>query len=257
MAENIKKYGLDYRDEFNMTPLLAAIKSGAYKVTDFLLEQGAQLDVTDNLGLSPFLMALQQAHTNDKFLKSRLPGLYSKLQPDSVKVKVDNHLVKISARSAEFFLLHNFIVTYTMIVMNKKDLEDRGFSMDNVEDICKKFPDTILPAYRKKRQYLNSILSKNEIERDDPYNKKLFLRIYRGVYVLNPELEILVAEDQWMNVYDMMYTEKMTVERNATIKSENLERLRRKWKEEQEKRRAQEEAEHKRRMEEWQRRWRW
>ncbi|NUQ25053.1 MAG: DEAD/DEAH box helicase [Saprospiraceae bacterium] len=257
VTENIKKYGLDYRDEFNMTPLLAAIKTGAGKVTDFLLEQGAKLEVTDNLGISPFVMALQQAHTNDKFLKNRLSSLYPKLKPDSVKVKVDNHLVKISARSAEFFLLHNFIVTHNLILMKKKELEDHGFTMDNVMEICEKFPDVILPEYRKKRQYLNSILSKNEIDRDDPYNKKLFLRINRGVYVLNPDLEILIAEDQWMNVYDMMFTEKMTRERNAAIINENLARLRRQWSEQLEKARAREEAERKRRIEEWQGRWQW
>ena len=107
------------------------------------------------------------------------------------------------------------------------------------------------------KQYLNSILSKNGIDRDDPYNKKLFLRVARGVYVLNPDLEILVAEDQWMNVYDMMFTEKMTRERNEAIKKEALLRFHEQWEKQREKARAREEAERKRRMEEWQRRWRW
>ncbi len=257
VTENIKKYGLDYRDEFNMTPLLAALKTGANKVTDFLLEQGAKLDVTDNLGINPFLMALQQAHANDPFLKSRLPALYAKLQPDSVKMKIDNHLVKISARSTEFFLLHNFIAAQTQLIMKKRDLEDRGLTMENVTDICTKFPDTILPEFRKKRQYLNSILSKNEIDRDDPYNKKLFLRVARGIYVLNPDLEILVAEDQWMNVYDMMFTEKMTRERNEAIKQEALLRFHQQWEEKREKARTKEEADRKRRMDEWNKRWQW
>ncbi|MEQ1746789.1 MAG: UvrD-helicase domain-containing protein [Saprospiraceae bacterium] len=257
VTENIKKYGLDYRDEFNMTPLLAALKTGANKVTDYLLEQGAKLDVTDNLGINPFLMALQQAYANDKFLQNRLPALYPKLQPDSVKVKIDNHLVKISARSAEFFLLHNFIAAQTMLLMKKKDLEDKGLTMDNVTAICEKFPDTVLPEFRKRRQYINSILSKNEIDRDDPYNKKLFLRIARGVYVLNPELELMIVEDQWMNVYDMMFTEKMTRERNETIKKEAMLRFHQQWAEQREKARAKEEADRKRRMDEWNNRWRW
>lgn len=257
VTENIKKYGLDYRDEFNMTPLLAALKTGANKITDFLLEQGAKLDVADNLGINPFLMALQQAHANDNFLKSRIPALYAKLQPDSVKAKIDNHLVKISARSAEFFLMHNFIAAQTQVVMKKKDLEDSGLTMDDVTAICAKFPDTILPAFRKKRQYLNSILSKNEIDRDDPYNKKLFLRVARGVYVLNPDLEILIAENQWMNVYDMMFTEKITRARNEAIKQEALLRFHQQQAEKREIARAREEAERKRRMEEWNKRWKW
>ncbi len=257
VAENVKKYGLDHRDEFNMTPLLAALKIGANKVTDYLLEQGAQLNVADNFGINPFLMALQRAHANNQFLYNRLPQLYPKLQPDSVKVKVDNQLVKINVRSAEFFLLHNFIVAQTPLVMKKSQIEDKGLTMDDVTAICQKFPDAVLPEFRKRRQYLNSILSKNEQDRADVYNKKLFLRIARGVYVLNPELELLVAEDQWMNVYDMMFTEKITRESNQTAKQAGLERYREELKEEMARMWAKEEAERKRRKEEWDDRWRW
>jgi ankyrin repeat protein len=45
-----------------MLPLLAALNIGAAKVVAFLLEQEASLNVCDNFGISPFLMALQQAH---------------------------------------------------------------------------------------------------------------------------------------------------------------------------------------------------
>lgn len=257
VTENIKKYGLDYRDEFNMTPLLAALKTGAAKVTDFLLEQGARLDVADNFGLSPFLMALQQAQTKADFMQKSLAKLYPKLQPDAVKLKIENHLIKLQARSAEFFLLHHFLVAQPLVIFGKKELQDRGVNMDDITDACAKYPDTILPEYRKKRTYINAILSKNEMDREDPYNKKLFLRIARGVYVLNPELEVLIGEDQWMNVYDIMFIEKMTPERNAQIKDEELERMRQRRAAEMAKVRARQEAERRRQMEEWQKRWHW
>jgi hypothetical protein len=257
VTENIKKYGVDYRDEFNMTPLLAALKIGAAKVVAFLLEQEASLNVCDNFGISPFLMALQQAYANPAFLENRLPALYSRLQPDAVKVKVDNQLIKISARSAEFFLLQNFLIVQPMILMKKSDMEDQGINMSEVEEFVGKFPAPIVPDFRRKRQYLNSILSKNEIDRDDPYNRKLFLRVGRGAYVLNPELEVLVAEDQWMNVYDMMFSEKMTRERSETIKAAGLQRLQQQKAEEREKQRRQREAELARQRAEWMRRWNW
>ncbi len=257
VTENIKKYGVDYRDEFNMTPLLAALKIGAGKVIDFLLEQEARLDVCDNFGTSPFLMALQQGHNNPDFFAKRLPTLYPKLQPDTVKIKVADQLIKISARSAEFFLLHNFIVTQPTVVMGKKPNKDQGLDMTDVEGIATKFPVSIVPEFRQKRQYLNSILAKNEIDRDDPYNRKLFLRIGRGAYVLNPELEILVEEDQWMNVYDMMLMEKMTRERNEAIKQVELERLQKQAAEDRAKRLEREQAERERQYNEWRRRFNW
>lgn len=257
VQENIKKYGLDYRDEFNMTPLLAALKTGASKVVDYLLEQGAKIDVTDNFGINPVLMALQQADVNPEFRNSRLPALYPQLKPDSVKVKVDNHLVKIHQRNAEFFLLHQFIAAQTRRLLQKKDFVDKGLTMDEIFEMCQHFPDSILPEFRKKRQYLNSILAKNEIDRADPYNKKLFLRLARGVYVLNPELEVWVGEDHWMNVYDMMFTPKMTRERNEMLKKEELQRFHDTLQAEYEQARAREAAEQKRRQEEWERRWKW
>ena len=39
------------------------------------------------------------------------------------------------------------------------------------------FPDALVPARRKQRAYISSILAKNEVHRDDPYNRKLFRRL--------------------------------------------------------------------------------
>ena len=48
-------------------------------------------------------------------------------------------------------------------------------------------PDVILPAYRKNRQYINSVLSSNEINREEFSNCKMaFSRVERGIYVVNP-----------------------------------------------------------------------
>ena len=167
-----------------------------------------------------------------------------------VRVQADSQLIIINARSAEFLLLYNFLAAQPLYVLKKQMLQDRGLDMDDVENLYAKFPSSILPEYRKRRQYLNSILSKNEVGRSDPYNRKLFLRIARGVYVLNPDLEILVADDRWMNVYDIMVLEKMSAERNEAIKKEDLETWRKKNAEEIEKARL-------RREREWQDRWNW
>lgn len=64
----------------------------------------------------------------------------------------------------------------------------------------------MLPGYRKKRPYLSSILAKNEVSRSDPYNRKLFLRIRTGHYVLHPDLAIRIAGD-WKNVYALFNVE--------------------------------------------------
>jgi UvrD/REP helicase N-terminal domain len=213
VTENCKKYGLDYRDEFNLTPLLAALKTGAMKVVSFLLDQQANLNVYDNYGLYPFLIALQKAHMDPAFMKNKLPELYPRLQPENLRLKVDNQLVKLSARHMEYFLLQNLLLKQPIIVMGRKRFKPFGFTIDQVLEVVEQFGPDILPEYRQKRTYVSSILSKNEVDRVDPYNRKLFLRLERGNYVINPELEIGIDEN-WMKAYDMMQLEVITPKEN-------------------------------------------
>lgn len=71
---------------------------------------------------------------------------------------------------------------------NKHEQITGVFSMDDVMRFVECMPDEILPTYRKQRQYINSVLSLHEVERDSPYNKKLFVRVKRGNYIVNPQL---------------------------------------------------------------------
>ncbi len=51
---------------------------------------------------------------------------------------------------------------------------------------------------RKKRTYMLALLAKHEIESNNPYNKKIFKRISRGNYQLNPDLSILI-DGNWVS----------------------------------------------------------
>jgi hypothetical protein len=63
------------------------------------------------------------------------------------------------------------------------------FTMDDIIKYIELIPDEILPPYRKNRQYINSILSANEISRAEFPNCKLaFGRVKRGAYTINPAI---------------------------------------------------------------------
>ena len=62
------------------------------------------------------------------------------------------------------------------------------FSMDELVTLAELFPDEVLPPYRKKRAYINSIMALNEKSKDSPYCKEAFYRVQRGLYILNPEM---------------------------------------------------------------------
>ncbi len=70
------------------------------------------------------------------------------------------------------------------------------------------FPESIVPARRKKCPYISSILSKNEINRDAPYNRKLFQRWKLGQYLFNPQLSLRI-EGEWRRVYELLQPQRL------------------------------------------------
>jgi hypothetical protein len=78
-----------------------------------------------------------------------------------------------------------------------------GFETADFLAAVEHYPHHIMPEYRKRRAYISSILSKNEIFRNDPYNRQLFLRIRHGYYIINPILEV-ETDEGWKNIYDVL-----------------------------------------------------
>ena len=89
-----------------------------------------------------------------------------------------------------------------MILQKKLFHEEMGVKVDDLIENMQHFSDAVLPPHRKKRQYLLSLLAKHEIDSANPYNKKIFKRISRGNYQLNPGLSVLIDE-QWISVADI------------------------------------------------------
>lgn len=65
------------------------------------------------------------------------------------------------------------------------------FNMDDLEKLASLMPDEILPPYRKKRTYINSVMAGNEATRfaKEKSCKPVFMRAERGYYILNPALD--------------------------------------------------------------------
>ncbi|MCW5619022.1 MAG: hypothetical protein KIS65_07420 [Nitrosomonas sp.] len=93
------------------------------------------------------------------------------------------------------------------VMMKKSFFQPAGFFSQDIIDAVRHIPYGILPERRKQRAYLSSILSKNEINKDDKYNRKLFYRVMRGIYVFNPGL-VLKVESNWINIYDLLAIDK-------------------------------------------------
>jgi hypothetical protein len=197
------QYGTDFRNPFNQTPLMIASRLGNANLVDALIKRNADTEKVNNAGFNAFRIALEQACNDDKYATRKLADIYQKLEPDSMAVQVDGRLVKLDNHLMEFLMLNLMMgMFYTRLGLKIINRAGAFESADFVE-VLANFPDRLVPARRKKRAYISSILSKNETSRDDKYNRKLFYRIKRGHYIINPKLSVRV-EGEWRNIYELM-----------------------------------------------------
>lgn len=197
------KYGVDYRNEHNQTPLMLATIKGSTKIIDYLLDIGAKKENVDNYGRNAFHIALQNASLDKKYATTILPKVYNLLQPDAIKVKIGNNMVKFHNKQMEFFMLSFMIANMREMIFRKVPEGYCGFETADFMTASELFPEHIMAEYRKKRPYISSFLSKHEIKSTNAYCKQLFMRTYQGVYMLNPILEIEI-DGVFYNYYEKL-----------------------------------------------------
>lgn len=235
----LNKYGIDYRDEHNFTPLHAAAYAGAVNITRTLLSNGANPNLPDTFRKTPIQIALQQAFLLPDYAKKKLGKIYPLLLSDSMKIRVDEQLIKIDSHKIEYLLINLFIAVQSMILQTKQYREAMGVRVGDLLGNLQHFSEAVMPAYRKKRVYIGSLLAKHEIDSQSPYNKKIFKRISRGYYQLNPELQILCNEE-WVSIAEIFESHDLTQDeiREQALKKEvkEAEEFRKKMEKEMKKR---------------------
>lgn len=208
----LQRYGVDFRNELNLTPFMISIHYGAENILKYLLENGAKTELTDNYGRNALQMVIAKIYAQPELKSKSINKLYGILKGHPLRVKVKNRLVKIDSHQAEY-LMFNFMFATLRAQMIKASSGQRYYYGDELNmptfqtkdflAFYEGLSEAVLPEYRRRRQYLSSILGKNEIFGGDKYNKQLFLRIKQGHYLPNPDLSILI-EDQWVNIYDLI-----------------------------------------------------
>lgn len=204
ILRDIDKYGIDFRNQFNQTPLMVAGYFGNTNLIKELLERGSNLQLVDNYGHNAWQISLRQAFADSNFAKKKLHSIYSLLNPSNINLQINNQLVKLGDQYMEFFLINAMMVMMT----SRKNLNIAAFKVDHFLSPLQNFPESIISIKRKQRAYISSILAKNEISRQNPYNRKLFVRVKLGWYILNPELQIKTL-NEWHNIYKLLDLENM------------------------------------------------
>lgn len=207
----VDRYGVDFRNRLNQTPLMIACRTGRAALAAELLDKGADVTLTDNTGRMPFHHLWQYAINMKSQDIGHFATIYRRLEPDSISVKVGNRLVKLGNHLMEFFHFNYMFAVISEWPHYKIDVSQPGsifpdtdFKANIIMNAAHQLPDFIMPEYRKKQQYVSSILSKNESHKAGDYNRELFVRTRNGHYLVNPHLELSI-EGNWINFYDLIH----------------------------------------------------
>lgn len=213
LKRKLELYGIDFRNPLNQTPLMIAAQMGLTDLVTALLQGGANPELCDNWGRTPFQIALRQAYMDPTYAKAKIGPLYEMLAPSSLKVKVEGRLVKLDQHMMEFFLLESMLAVFQHILRHKIDYRIPAFETGDFVFALDHFPEPVIPERRRNRPYITSVLARNEVLRPEPHNRRLFVRVNRGFYLPNPVMEIEMG-DQWVNLYDVIHVDALEQEKD-------------------------------------------
>lgn len=208
VLREVDKYGVDFRNLFGQTPLMIASRVGNAELVERLVDLGADTGLVDANGLNAFQVALERACADERYARTRLAEVYERLAPPSLSIQVDGRLVKLDSRLMEYLMLCLAMALFYQRLGENWFRRRKYLSSADFVESLEAYPDTLVPARRKKRPYISSILSKNECSKDHRYNRKLFVRMGHGQYLINPRLALKI-EGEWRNIYDLLCSDRL------------------------------------------------
>jgi hypothetical protein len=207
-----QKYGVDFQLEDGASGLMLALYHGQQELATELLAGNAALQLADKKKhfaldylMAGFLAGKRQAHKQEALANEQtLIRFWEKVCPRELAYECNQRLFHIGSHSMLFFLIvlmRSTEATQSLratgrITPDAPPITIGTFDMNDLEQLAAMMPDEILPPYRKKRTYINSIMALNELQKESPYCKATFMRVARGRYILNPKINFELGAEK-------------------------------------------------------------
>ena len=215
LIKKIEKFGINHRNEFNHTPLMAAVWVGNAEFYQQLLQDGADAQLIDSHHLNVFQIALQRSVLSQKNI-SNFAELIPNLEQNSLVLQINHRLFKLESNQPEYLIVQLMYVMSLIHGYQRYVWLEKAFDSTLLLEYLQRLPEHLFDKKRQKRTYISSLFSKNEVCSSDKYNKQLFKRVGRGQYMLNPEL-VMKINGEWHPIYQTMDVKRVDYYKEESI----------------------------------------
>ena len=202
------RHGIDHRTPMNQTPLIAAAAAGNVALVEALLARGANPERTDHLGRNALHWALLEAFHDEKFARGPFAALYELIAPAAIDVMSGERLVRIDRHLSEYLLFQTlwalFKSRFTGYSVGRDAAASRRRPFSPPGNTCRR---ASCGRNATSVSTCPSLLSRNEVDRDYAYNRRLFVRVAHGWYQFNPALSVRrrnASGEAWLPICDAL-----------------------------------------------------
>ena len=189
-------YGVDHKAYCGATPLMLAARAGNAALIDTLLARGADPEMVDDYGHTAWMGALNRAIDDEAFARAHLAALFERLGPETLDVHTDGRLVRLERAQGEFWPLGLMLAGLKTHCggLTVRPLGPyrytRGFFADGLMQTLDSLPEHLWPNARRRKEYLNAVLARAEVNSGYRPARKLWKRSSVGYYMPAPDMRL-------------------------------------------------------------------
>ena len=189
-------YGVDHEAYCGATPLMLAARAGNVALIEALLARGADPELVDDYGQTAWMGALNRAIDDEAFARAHLAALFERLGPETLDVHTDGRLVRLERGQGEFWPLGLMLAGLKTHCggLTARPLGPyrytRGFFADGLIETLDRLPQHLWPKARRKKEYLNAVLARAEVDSGYRPARKLWKRSTVGYYMPAPDMRL-------------------------------------------------------------------
>ena len=216
VTQLIHRYGVNFRNTFNQTPLMLATQYGNIHLIRLLTQQKADKNLTNNKGHNAFQIALYLTWKDKQYAEQKLRSVFLALSPESLDLRINNKTIKLDRHRVEFFLINLMMALFYELLPHKMIFTGGGFTPHDLIEALANFPAHLLHQKLYDHQMIGEVLATHKMHSENPQSLELFYRVMPDNYLINPNIALRI-DDQWVKIYDLLSFDQLSMKHEKKL----------------------------------------